>query len=368
MTFPVVAATTSGGIGTNNTSHTMGMPAGSTINDIIIVCVAFDGAPTITINTGISGSNWNRLGQVSQGTAVTHDVFWKVGEASNLLTLTTSSSEQHTYISYRITGGLSVSGSSSVGTTANSDPANHAPSGGLDDYLWLVTRAGDAQVVASVEPSGYGNMLTQTASAAAGASTNTAYKTLQASSDNPGAWTVAAEDWVCYTISVAPSVPYVPSGSVAAAAGTSTAQAVGAAKTPAVGASTGVSAVSGTGKAFAIATGSSTGQATALAVGYSKVRADFSANGTATGTAAGKAIKSAVFSAAGTSTAQAVALEETKVYAAFSAAGTSTVTGVSNVPVLEIFIRVRLSGYMLTKKTVSGVSQGLKRIRGIIRI
>jgi len=119
-------------------------------------------------------------------------------------------------------------------------------------------------------------------------------------------------------------------GSVASAAGTSTATAVGTSTVAAVASASGTSTVTAVGASTAAAVASATGTSTATAVGRSTVAAVASAAATSAATAVGSftASGSGVASAAGTSTAAAVGTSTAA--AVFAIAGTSTATAVGS--------------------------------------
>lgn len=187
---------------TNTTSHAITLPTGITAGDVLVVVFSTDGSPTVSVNTGVSGTNWNTIGQASNGTIVTGAVFWKIAEGSDALTLTTSASEQSSHVSLRISGANVVSGTSANGSSTNSNPPLHTPSAGTQDYLWIATRSGDSTVVATVAPTSFTNLQTQAAAGTGGASTNTAEYAFNASSLDPGTFTSASEQWVSWTLAV----------------------------------------------------------------------------------------------------------------------------------------------------------------------
>ncbi|MCC7290086.1 LamG domain-containing protein [bacterium] len=200
--FPKVEATSTGRDSTDATSHTITMPSGINVGELLIIVFSVDGNPTVTIGSG----NWTKLGQASNGTTVTQAIFYKVAEGSDTATVSTSSTQEASHIVYRISGaGDTISGTSANGSSTNSNPPNHNP-GTTNNYLWIATRGGDAQVVASVPPTNFANYKSIGAQNSTGASSNTSTRVHQASSLDPGTWTSTTEQWVSYTISVPPPV------------------------------------------------------------------------------------------------------------------------------------------------------------------
>jgi hypothetical protein len=209
---PVVAATAKAQTAAG-TSHSITLPSGIAAGHLLLVIVSMDGSPTLSVDTGASGNNWNMLGQASNGSNVTGAVFWKFAEGSDVLTITSSASEEGTHISFRITGALQpddVHGISANGSSTNPDPADLT---GLvsQEYLLIASTSHDAQVVSTVAPSGYANLDSQAAATSGGASTSIAYRTATVTNENPGTFTATTEQWVTWTIAIGPSGFYVAS-------------------------------------------------------------------------------------------------------------------------------------------------------------
>jgi len=203
---PVVEARASGQTSTTDTtSHAITLPSGIQTGELLLVVFSSDGFPFISVS---SGTNWNFLGQASNGTTVTGAIFWKIADGSDSLTVGTSVAEQSSHISFRISGVKkpgNVTGSNSNGSSTNSDPPSHTmPGTGNRGRLWIATRSGDAQVVATAAPSLYSNLQTIAATGSNGASTNTAERTVSSTAvtQNPGVFTSATEQWVSFTIGI----------------------------------------------------------------------------------------------------------------------------------------------------------------------
>lgn len=205
MAFPSVAARASARtMATDTTSHPIGLPTGIVAGNMLLVVFSVDGSPTISINTGVSGNNWTLGTKASYGTDVSGVYVWKIAEGSDALTLTTSAAEQSSHIALRITGASSVQGASATGSSTNSNPPSLTPSGGAMDYLWVATRSGDSTTVSSSPPSGYNNPQGLPGIGTSSASTNTAEKLANLSSDDPGTFTTGTEQWVSFTLAVSP--------------------------------------------------------------------------------------------------------------------------------------------------------------------
>lgn len=225
--YPDVAATIAGADSVNGTSHVIStFPSGTTAGDLLVVVYSVDGSPTCsTTSTG-----WDKIGQASNGANVTGAVFWKIATGSDSLTITTSASERGTWVIYRITGhdpSAPIAGSASAnGSSTNSNPPNVAPAAGSGAYLWIVTRSGDANLVqATAAPTNYGALINSDESASGGAATATAWRKATASSEDPGTFTSGSEQWVSWTIAIAPegtaegSAPFTIDVSMAATGG-----------------------------------------------------------------------------------------------------------------------------------------------------
>jgi hypothetical protein len=204
MSFPFVSARqTSVSSTTNATSFTPTLSTHATA-ELLVVVVSADGNPTLSTTS----SGWTKLGQDSNSTVVTGAVFWKVAaSASESLIVDSTATEQYSAISLTIRGGAGVTGSVINGSSTNSDPPNHAATNGTEDYLWIATRSGDSTTVATGAPTNYSNLQTIAGGGTNGVSTNTAERSLTASSENPGTFTSATEQWVSWTLAIAGRIP-----------------------------------------------------------------------------------------------------------------------------------------------------------------
>lgn len=205
MAFPVVQTRATGRTTTTDTtSHSITMPASISAGDLLIVVFSVDQQPTCTASSG-----WTKLDQASNGTTVTQAIFWKFAAGGDTCTITTSTSEQSSHVSLRITGAAHINATSANGSSTNSNPPLQDDFWSTEDYLWIATRGGDSTVVATVAPTNFSNLQSIAAAGTAGASTNTAERNLNADQLDPGTFTSATEQWVSYTIAVSPSArPY----------------------------------------------------------------------------------------------------------------------------------------------------------------
>lgn len=187
----------------DGTSHSITLPATTATNGIIVF-VASDGAPTIGIDTTASGVDWV-LGTPESYTSIVTGVWvWKASSSgSDVLTITTSATERVTALAYEINGhGTTLQSAATNGTGANSDPPNLSlsPTG---DYLVFAFRAGDATVAPTVQPTGYSTLDTQSGGSGANTVSSACYLAVtSASAEDPGAFTVASEQYAVFTVAI----------------------------------------------------------------------------------------------------------------------------------------------------------------------
>jgi len=208
--FPQIETGTQKGSNSDPTyNHSITMPVGAQVGDLILVYFACDGDEVFTINEGVSGLNWTIEDQEIYSTYITGGVIWKIAEGSDALTLTTGNLEESSFVSYRISGIYAsnpITVTVATGSSTNFDPPENTGEYGAVNYLWMVFAAADCDVVASVAPADFNNLVTQFADHAIGSAscsiadrehnTGGAY--------NPGTFTSDTEQWVCFTIIVNP--------------------------------------------------------------------------------------------------------------------------------------------------------------------
>jgi hypothetical protein len=197
VTFPVVAARTPTNDVGNSFAHSIGLGSPSAGDLLIVFATSSNANGPYFIDPG-SGPNWEVIGG-GVGTNIRLLTLAKLATGSDALTLHTVNSVRMSSTCYRITGhGLYVSGgSTTTGLTANADPPAASITGSAQDILFL-TALGSGTSVASGAPSSYGTLTT----GGAVAFLSVAERTLNGTTDNPGAFTSAAQDWVATTIAV----------------------------------------------------------------------------------------------------------------------------------------------------------------------
>lgn len=207
MTFPTVVARTSSEQATNADSITVGLGSPSA-GELIVAIVSADAtglSPFWYVEQSVSGKKWWTAAVVGSNSTVVGIVAIKVAEGGDALKILfgDGSLEQASAITFRISGhGSYASVASSTGNSTNGDPPNVSISGSAQDCLFITALCTDAQVVASSAPASYGNLTTKAATNATGASVSVSDRNLNATSDNPGAYTNAAEQWVAFSIAI----------------------------------------------------------------------------------------------------------------------------------------------------------------------
>lgn len=207
MTFPTVVARTSSEQASNADSFTVGL-GGPSAGELIVSIISVDAtatAPFWYIDQSASGKQWWAAAIIGSNNTVVGIVAIKIAEGGDALKILygDASSEQASAITFRISGhGSYAAVASAIGNSTNGDPPNVSITGSAQDCLFIAALCTDAQVVASAAPASYGNLTTKTATNATGASVSVADRNLNATSDNPAAFTNTTEQWVAFTIAV----------------------------------------------------------------------------------------------------------------------------------------------------------------------
>lgn len=209
MAFATVAARQTGSTTTNAGTHSVTFPAGITNDEILLAFVAADGNPILDDSNG----RWTKIGgQFRNGTVVTGACLAKIADGNDTLTVRTrlgdaNQVQEISWVTMRVQnhGGLPV-GVGANGSSPNSNPPAITPPWGTQDYLFIAARMGDSNVPATAAPSGYSNLTGVTHSDATnGACVHTAEKSANASTEDPGTFTSALEQWAAITIAIPPA-------------------------------------------------------------------------------------------------------------------------------------------------------------------
>jgi len=208
--FPVINDSITGFSNGSVQNRSITLNSGIQVGELLLVLFYHDSSSeTATINTGVSGNNWNieYSNYDRQGTTM---VIWKIAEGSDTLRMTTSGFEKSNWASFRITG-YNASNPLTVteanGASTNGDPPSNTGEDGESDYLWMIAlRTGTGTIVASDRD---GNFSTLTTSNPADASNEgLSYATRKyniSTAYDPAAFTSSYGDWGAQTIIINPN-------------------------------------------------------------------------------------------------------------------------------------------------------------------
>ncbi|OGG60690.1 hypothetical protein A2765_03830 [Candidatus Kaiserbacteria bacterium RIFCSPHIGHO2_01_FULL_56_24] len=199
----VVEATNTSAETLATTSHSVALPAGIAAGDELLVLFS---AKTVTFNLPTGWTELYNSGADDPGLFVIRRV--ADGGEGSTLTVTTGGAQKSDHVSYRFSGAAAAEiSTAATGTSVNPDPPSLTPAGGALDYLWLAieANAGDS---ASAYPTSYTNGFEVIGDAGIAS----ARRELNAASENPGTFTIAASNvWKAVTVAVPPeSTPADP--------------------------------------------------------------------------------------------------------------------------------------------------------------
>lgn len=211
MAFPTVASEAGGGETNAVTTHPITMPTGIAANDLLLAFFSVDAAATV-----VSGwpAGWTEVFAASNGSAHGYICRYKIAAGGDAnFDLTTSTSERSGFTVYRITGWHGTTapeaGTAGIATSSTPDPPSLSPSWGAEDTLWFSAvgidmALNDGDVTAY--PSSYTNGRQDGFSVAGGSITATARRTVNATSEDPGTFTLnGSRVHVVNTVAVRPS-------------------------------------------------------------------------------------------------------------------------------------------------------------------
>lgn len=215
--FPTVAATNTSAELSAVSSHTISLPASISSGDLLIVyfgtAIPDDRDPQFPAGwtrffwiDEIRGSDAGLAGGYRQADG---------GEGATI-TITTTGTTKSAHVSFRITGHEDPSTQAPEATTAEntnsqSDSPSLTPTGGAKDYLWFSASGrtiDDAGVL--TQPASYGNVLEKSGGTGSGGIlTSTSRRELNASSEDPAAWSGGdtAAEWGAATVAIHPGAP-----------------------------------------------------------------------------------------------------------------------------------------------------------------
>lgn len=208
MAFPQHTVTGTAII-SNSTSHVVNMPATVDAGDLLIMVGAVDGNPTFTFADSFVQRHLS-----ANGTALTLVVATKTADGSEdggTSTVTVSASERAAWQVFRVTAWHGTSlpeyGTAGTGTGTSADPPTCTPTWAQDDTLFITLLSTDATRTITTWPTNYGlDQTTQdSASGTGGGAAHTAGRELNATSDDPAAYTInTSAVWVVNTMAIRP--------------------------------------------------------------------------------------------------------------------------------------------------------------------
>ena len=211
---PYVVATSVLADTANATTHNVPLPTpagGILANDILLWIGCVDGNTVVSPPGG-----WTEIKDEASGVACEVYVFWKRaagGETGNVTVTTGSEAGGHQILCIR-GGHLTTAPAISTGVTstaANPNPDSLDPAGwAAEDTLWIAAAGNDANVAITAGPAGYSGFLNTRWANTNGAGIATAWKNANATSEDPGAFTMAAEDSRAFTIAIRPAAGVAP--------------------------------------------------------------------------------------------------------------------------------------------------------------
>jgi hypothetical protein len=205
--FPTIVTESSSTVDANGTSHTHTLP-GSLVNGnwLIAIC-AIDGS-----NPSFTNADWSQIAWYTGAGALIIDKRQIDGTESTKRTWTSSASERSACKFYQLSGtDGTVEATAQQGGSGSSsaDPLALTPTGGAKDYLWFAVMVANAPDAVTCPTNYTANCLQVDSNAnttnIADAHLALGRRELNASSEDPGAFTFTATDWRTGTFAVHPS-------------------------------------------------------------------------------------------------------------------------------------------------------------------
>ena len=202
MSFAVVQSSANGSSAAT-TSHTVTMPSGVTVGDLLVIFYASDGVPGGAPSTP---SGWTKVAErvEDSGAAIVRMViFSKIATGADTFVATSSSSVAHSYTVYRIlTEGTLQVEALVDGVSANPNPPSLTPSGGSRKYMWITAIVWQSAVFTSY-PTNYSS--NQQSNTAVSYDVASATYNLETATQDPGTFTLGASDeWIAATVAIEP--------------------------------------------------------------------------------------------------------------------------------------------------------------------
>lgn len=222
--FPLVITTTPT-LGTTATaSAAVSLPGGIRAGDLLVGIHRSSGAGAhgwpagyneLADSTGDASANnttivWRKADGSEGATATVTQGNSKFASLVHLIRWTADPAVQPPEISTEVTG-----------TSVSPDPGTCTPTGGAKDYLWLWLGGWENEQTSppTGQPSGYSGPAGADSGTAGVVTTNcrvaSAWRTNNASSENPGVWTISvSDDWTAWTMAVHPAGTPPPGPSI----------------------------------------------------------------------------------------------------------------------------------------------------------
>lgn len=205
-----VLSRTTSSEGSNTATHSVTMPATVNSGDLLLTIFVHDGSDTVSWDT------FTEIKDMNDGSEIGLAVGYKQAagtEGGGSETVTTSGSQTSAHITYRIIGHKNPSvqapevSTGATGTSSTPDPDALTPTGGSKEYLWIAALGRDIESSVSSNPTNYTNGQEQDGGTGAESCfAASAERILEASSENPGTFTVSSsQEWCAVTIAVHPA-------------------------------------------------------------------------------------------------------------------------------------------------------------------
>jgi hypothetical protein len=226
-TAPAVSGSPTASSTGNATTHNVTMPGTVAAGDLLLVFFSSDDNATVTTPSG-----WTAVpnGSATSGSGgVTGSIFAKVAtgsEGGSSVNFATSNSQSVSWQIYRIlaanwygdlTNGVAAAHGSGASTTTPDPPALDPPNWDTESALWIAYVAGSSYTSVTSSPTNYGTATHNNSGTTTGdASTSTATRSLSASSEDPGTFTMSgtAQASVPFTVAIRPPLAYTGSHEV----------------------------------------------------------------------------------------------------------------------------------------------------------
>lgn len=205
----------------SGTSHTVSIPIGLTLGNILIVCFACDGDEGG--NVGWPDATWHELYDAhNSGNDVTLAIAWHEVDSSTptggSITVTTVGGEGASHCAYEISGAEVVTAEPELtaqeGDSANPDPPSHTASITGEDNLWIAVCASDRRAITGYPTNCPDHNISDAASPGpGGADCGMASDQLTQDTFNPDTYTIdSGDEWLAATICVFPTGAAPPAG------------------------------------------------------------------------------------------------------------------------------------------------------------